>query len=96
MWVGVDLDVVLLGVGLLLDVIGVASKRARKLRLALDRLDSALRHAFPMKLHIPLLLTVWASVTCTSYKPLDAAALLNGHTTARAAAIHEAAEGCQV
>ena len=28
-----------------------------------------------MKLHLPLLLTVWAQVVCTDYKPLDAESL---------------------
>ena len=51
-------------------------ERVRKVQAAMAAWE--LREAFPMKLHVPLLLTVWASITCTSYKPLDAASLPAG------------------
>jgi len=61
---------------MLLDVIAVASRRARKVQRAVG--GWAMREAFPMKLHVPLLLTVWAQVSCTAYKPLDGASLPDG------------------
>jgi len=58
---------------LVLDVIAVVSSSARKLQKALKGWQWS--DAFPMKLHVPLMLTVWAQVSCTAFKPLDAASL---------------------
>ena len=61
---------------LLLDIIAVASRRVRKAQAALNQWQ--MRDAFPIKLHIPLLITVWAQISCTAYKPLDPASVPPG------------------
>ena len=58
---------------LLLGIIAVASKKVARAQAAIRRWQ--MRDAFPMKLHLPLFLTVWASVTCSGYKPLSEADL---------------------
>ena len=61
---------------LLLDVMGVASRRARQVQQAIAAWD--MDEAFPMRIHLPLLLTVWAQVTCTEYRRLDKRSLPDG------------------
>ena len=43
-----------------------------------ERRWRVLTEAFPMRLHMPLLLTVWAQISCSDYKPLDGASLPPG------------------
>ena len=56
---------------LLLEVIATANKTASRVRSALV----AWRHseAFPMKVHMPLMMTVFAQLTCSGYAPCTAA-----------------------
>ena len=56
---------------LLLEMMGqMGNTHARKVAAAITRLD--LREAFPLRVHLPLPLTVWAQITCTDFKLLDA------------------------
>jgi len=52
---------------LLLDVIAVANKSAAKVSAALGNFSD--RDAFPMKVHVPLLLSLYAQLGCTDFEP---------------------------
>ena len=69
LWLAPDFPLNAAHFALLLELFAVASKRARRARAALLRWQ--LRDAFPVKLYLPLLLTVWAQITCTHFEPLS-------------------------
>ena len=56
---------------LILEMMGqMGNTHARKVAEAITRLE--LREAFPLRVHLPLPLTLWAQISCTDFKLLSA------------------------
>jgi hypothetical protein len=67
LWLAKDFPLNVEHMQLLLDVIAHANGTARRMSAVLERWRE--RDVFPMKVHVPLLMTLYAQLICSDYRP---------------------------